>query len=83
MKTKLTLTVKKDIIIKARKRSKATGRSISELFEDFIQNTTDEGVKSETQLAAERLLKRMSASKPVTTLDDKALLKKVLIDKYG
>lgn len=83
MKTKLTLTVKKDLIIKARKRSKATGRSISQLFEEFILNTTDEGVKPETQLAAERLLKRISASKTVNTLDDETLLKKVLINKYG
>lgn len=83
MKTKLTLTVNEDVIIKARKQSKAAGRSISQLFEEFIQDAAARDIKSETQLAAGRLLKRISASKPVTAVDDEMLLKKMLTDKYG
>ncbi len=83
MKTRLTLTVNNDVILKARKYSKATGKSISRLFEDFIQKAIDVNQKTESQIAAKRLLKRISASKPVKTVDDKTLIKKTLIDKYG
>jgi hypothetical protein len=83
MKTKLTLTVNSEVIKKARKHSEVIGKSISQLFEEFIKNTADKDQKSESQLAAERLLKKISASKSVKTLDDKALLKKRVSHKYG
>jgi formiminotetrahydrofolate cyclodeaminase len=40
MNTKLTLSVEKDIIEKAKSYAKATGKSLSELIENYLENIT-------------------------------------------
>jgi formiminotetrahydrofolate cyclodeaminase len=42
MTTKLTLTVEKKIIVKAKNYAKQTGRSLSELIETYLENLVEE-----------------------------------------
>ncbi len=42
MNTKLTLTVEKRIIVKAKHYAKKTGRSLSELIENYLQSLVEE-----------------------------------------
>lgn len=84
MKSKLTLTVRKNVIMTAKRYSKRTGKSISQLFEEFFESASPENtIKSEPQKAAERLLAILDSSKPVKTLDDKTLLKEHVARKFA
>jgi hypothetical protein len=47
MTTKLTLTVEKTIIERAKSYAKKTGRSLSELIESYLENITEENYNSE------------------------------------
>ncbi|NDA64436.1 MAG: hypothetical protein EBX50_20770 [Chitinophagia bacterium] len=47
MTTKLTLTVEKTIIERAKAYAKRTGRSLSELIESYLENITEENYNSE------------------------------------
>ncbi len=47
MATKLTLTVEKTIIERAKSYAKKTGRSLSELIESYLENITQENNNSE------------------------------------
>jgi hypothetical protein len=47
MTTKLTLTVEKAIIERAKVYAKKTGRSLSELIENYLENITQENPNSE------------------------------------
>jgi hypothetical protein len=47
MTTKLTLTVEKTIIERAKAYAKRTGRSLSELIESYLENITEENNNSE------------------------------------
>ena len=42
MTTKLTLTIEKDVIAKAKTYAKATGRSLSEMIESYLETIIDE-----------------------------------------
>lgn len=42
MTTKLTLTVEKDVIERAKSYAKRTGRSLSDLIEKYLENITQE-----------------------------------------
>lgn len=44
MTTKLTLTVEESIIKKAKSYAKQTGRSLSELIENYLKSLTEESV---------------------------------------
>jgi formiminotetrahydrofolate cyclodeaminase len=47
MTTKLTLTVEKAVIEKAKKYAKKTGRSLSELVENYLLSLTADKTKAE------------------------------------
>jgi len=83
MKTKLTLTVRKSIIKNARRYSKRSGKSISQLFEEFFETEEGTAIPSKSQRAAERLLKTLESSPPVKTLDDKEALKSHVVRKFA
>lgn len=83
MKTKLTLTVRKRAIDNAKRFSRKTGKSISQMFEEIFEQSEPGKIKSESQMAAERLLKRLKGSKAVQTLDDKALIREHVAAKYS
>ncbi len=82
-KTKLTLTVRKDIIEKAKSRAKAKGISVSKLFEEAFEKEEPEILKE--QKAASRLLEYIEKSEPLEALpeSDKELWHKHLDEKYG
>ena len=75
MKTKLTLTVNKSIIEAAKHRAKRRGVSLSRLFEEIFEQDASYEIKTEAQLAADRLLKLLRDSSPVPQKNDKELLK--------
>jgi hypothetical protein len=83
MKTKLTLTVRKSIILNAKRYSKKTGKSISQLFEEFFEEQDASLLPTETQRAAGRLLKALHKARSVKTQDDKKLLKAHVAKKYS
>ena len=47
MTTKLTLTVEKSIIVRAKLYAKDTGRSLSELIENYLDSITRNNVETE------------------------------------
>ena len=61
MTTKLTLTVEKDVIERAKSYAKRTGRSLSDLIEKYLENITQEE-KREKELSP-RLKKIVGAVK--------------------
>ncbi len=83
MKTKLTLTVRKNVIDRAKRYSRKQKKSISRLFEDLFENAEAVGIKTEPQRAAERLLQKLDTSKPVKTLNDETFLKAHVARKYS
>ena len=84
MKTKLTLTVRKSIITNAKRYSKRTGKSISQLFEEWFEKTEMSSIKSASQRAAERLLQHLASSKPTTTTaNDKQRIRNHVARKYA
>jgi hypothetical protein len=56
MVTKLTLTVEKTIIERAKLYAKKTGRSLSELIESYLENLTDESTPSELSPKLQNLI---------------------------
>lgn len=81
MKTKLTLTIKKEIVEKAKRLASSQGVSLSQMFEK--ENPSIQS--SESQLAASRLLKRLEEMEPTRAPQesDKIALTRYLKEKYG
>lgn len=80
MTTKLTLTVQKDIIEKAKSYSKQTGRSLSELIENYLEGLTHEN-SSEKEISLK--LKRIVGSvKLPKHFDEKKELKEYFEKKH-
>ena len=50
MTTKLTLSVDEEKVKKIKRVSKRRGRSVSKLFEDFIDNVDNKGIKEDFDL---------------------------------
>jgi len=50
MTTKLTLSVDEEKVKKIKRVSKTKGRSVSKLFEDFIDNVDNKGIKEELDI---------------------------------
>lgn len=85
MKTKLTLTVRKDIIEIAKRKAKVRGVSVSKLFEDVFSAPTKDSKKSSEQIAGENLLKFLEKQPVIEASNrpDKDLIKDRLKEKYG
>lgn len=85
MKNKLTLTIEKAIIDKAKMKASSQGISLSKLFEQVFEKDSPALEKTEAQLAAERLLKRLKKETPIDTLEksDKELIRDHRNEKYG
>ena len=84
-KTKLTLTVRKDIIEKARKKAADRGTSISQLFEEVFREEEARPLKTEKDRALKRFLDSYHEREPVQALpqSDKELYRQRLTEKYG
>ncbi len=83
MKTKLTLTVRKSVIETARRYSRHSGKSISQIFEELFETAEINNIKAEPQRSAERLLLELRASPSLKTRDDKSLLRKRVARKFA
>jgi hypothetical protein len=76
MKTKLTLTVHRKALANAKRYSRKTGKSISRMFEEIFEGNEMGALHSESQKAAERLLRLLKGSETLKTQNDKQFLKK-------
>ncbi len=83
MKAKLTLTVEKGVIESAKRRAKSKGISLSRMFEEIFEEGGTNGIKTETQRAAERLLQKLAKSKNTKTKEDKELIKAHVERKFA
>ena len=79
MTTKLTLTVEKSIIERAKSYAKNTGRSLSELIENYLENITQENNNSEL---SPKLSKLVGSVNLPDDFDDKEELRLALEKKY-
>jgi hypothetical protein len=79
MSTKLTLTVEKSVIERAKSYAKHTGRSLSELVESYLETITKEG--GEEQLSP-KLKKIVGAVKLPKNFDEKKELRAYLEKKH-
>jgi formiminotetrahydrofolate cyclodeaminase len=79
MSTKLTLTVEKSVIERAKSYAKSTGRSLSELVESYLETITKEG--GEEQLSP-KLKKIVGAVKLPKNFDEKKELRAYLEKKH-
>lgn len=80
MVTKLTLTLEKDIIDRAKEYAHKSGRSLSDVVEAYLEQITgkDEAVQGKL---SPRLKKLFGTVKIPKNLDHKKEIKKILIEK--
>jgi hypothetical protein len=85
MKTKLTLTVEKEIVERAKTIAANRGVSLSKMFEEVFSKEDPEIEQTEAQKAAISLLKKLESMKPTPSLkeSDKELRRRYLLKKYG
>jgi len=80
MTTKLTLTVEESTIKKAKLYAKHTGRSLSELIENYLETLTEENV-NKAELSP-KLKKIVGAVKLPDDFDEKAELNAYFENKH-
>ena len=79
MTTKLTLTVEKDVIERAKSYAKVSGRSLSELIEQYLDTLTQE---NSTQPISPRLKKLIGVVTLPKNFDEKKELQNYLEKKH-
>jgi formiminotetrahydrofolate cyclodeaminase len=79
MTTKLTLTVEKSIIDRAKSYAKNTGRSLSELIENYLETITQE---NDQDNLSPKLKKIVGAVKLPKNFDEKKELRSYLENKH-
>lgn len=80
MTTKLTLTVEKEVIERAKSYAKASGRSLSELIEQYLDTITQE---NKQQKISPKLKKLVGAVKLPKNFDEKKELQSYLEKKHA
>lgn len=81
MSTKLTLTIEKSIIQKAKKYAKERERSLSDIIENYLKLITEDQTAEEIEITP--LVKSLRGSfKASKDFDYKEELTKALSDKY-
>lgn len=80
MTTKLTLTVEESTIKKAKLYAKHTGRSLSELIENYLETLTEDKVNKND--LSFKLKKIVGAVKLPNDFDEKAALNAYLENKH-
>ena len=88
MKTKLTLTLEKDIIIHAKEYAKATGISLSELIQDYLKRISSKNNLRtiDADVAKSQSEYRKMAGIAKSDLDpvkDRDLLRDIRLEKYN
>jgi hypothetical protein len=79
MNTKLTLTIEKSIIERAKSYAKNTGRSLSELVENYLEKIIEENSKEEL---SPKLRKIVGAVKLPKDFDEKSELRTYIENKH-
>ena len=79
MTTKLTLTVEKSVIERAKSYAKNTGRSLSEIIENYLTTITKESTNDEL---SPKLKKLVGAVNLPEDFDEKAELRSALEKKH-
>ena len=79
MTTKLTLTVEKSIIEKAKFYAKHTGRSLSELIENYLDSITQD---SGSEKISAKLQKIVGAVKLPKDFDEEKVLREQFEEKH-
>jgi len=79
MNTKLTLTVDKSVIARAKSYAKNTGRSLSEIIENYLDTITKEEVTTEL---SPKLKKIVGAVNLPPDFDEKQVLRRELEKKH-
>jgi formiminotetrahydrofolate cyclodeaminase len=79
MTTKLTLTVEKAIIERAKSYAKKTGRSLSEIIENYLETITQD---SGTEKLSPKLKKIVGAVKLPKNFDEEKELRSYLENKH-
>lgn len=79
MTTKLTLTVEKEVIDRAKSYAKDTGRSLSELIENYLDKITQERTE---QKVSTKLKKLIGAVKLPQDFDEKKELRSYYEKKH-
>ncbi|KPQ18879.1 MAG: toxin-antitoxin system antidote component [Algoriphagus marincola HL-49] len=87
MNTKLTLTLEKDVIEKAKEYAAQQGQSLSSLVENYFKllvlEKKEDSVKKERKPLPESFLKLEGCLKHEGEFDYKEELTKALMEKYG
>lgn len=86
MKTKLTLTIDKKVIERAKLRSRREKKSISQLVEDFlndVENTDGENYKLKAFEKHIKKVKESASQKDFSKSDMKKFLHSRTVEKYG
>ncbi len=80
MTTKLTLTIDDSVISVAKKYAKKSGKSLSDIVENYLKNLTSKETKDET--ISPRILKLMGVIELPDNFEYKRALKDSLSKKY-
>jgi len=80
MTTKLTLTVEESVIKKAKSYAKQTGRSLSELIENYLETLTEDN-KDDKQLSP-KLRRLVGAVKLPADFDEETALNAYFENKH-
>ncbi len=83
MNTKLTLTLKKEIIDQAKKYAAQKGKSLSEMVENYFKYITDFKPENKTSALSPRIKKLKGIMKVDSNFDYKEVLKAERNKKHG
>jgi len=83
MNTKLTLTLKKEIIDLAKKYASEKGRSLSEMVENYFKYLTEIKLEEKSDELSPRVKKLRGVVKVKSDFDYKKILDEERIRKYG
>lgn len=81
MTTKLTLTIEKDTIQKAKEYAAKQGRSLSDIVDSYLKSITSNSSIND-QVISPNVQSLMGAFEEPKNMDYKAALSKALTDKY-
>ncbi len=81
MTTKLTLTIEKSIIEKAKDYARKTGRSLSDLIEIYLDSTTKSNLEDDISNMLQKLKKLYGVVNFHKDLDHKQEIRKILGSK--
>ncbi len=82
MNTKLTLTLEKEVIEKAKKYASERGRSLSDLVENYFKFLTGQEEKANFQ-ASSKLIKLRGILKTEKNIDYKKVIEEEINKKYN